>query len=261
MRWIAAGDSYSAGEGSTKATGKCGRNDLAIAVQARNLVDKDVPVDTFVHVACDGAVTDDIPSQIQSAESANGNQQFNLVTLSVGGNDIGFSKVLVDCIGGNLVPGGRRGCSFSDTDLLDRAKSLTARLVPLYQAIRHELAPHGALVIMGYPNLVADPAVWPQDECSGISKQDGATFRKIGEQLDATIGDAARQASATYVSLTAAFDGHEVCGQKEQWLNGFEFGVANRTLRPLGSFHPNDLGLAAGAQVLAAKLRSLYKGS
>src|SRR5436190_10914773 len=95
--WIAAGDSYSSGEGGPGAFGRCGRSDRAMAQQARALVADEIRIDAFAPVACTGAVIDDVPEQVQTAATPGG--AANLVTITIGGNDVGFAELLVDCVG------------------------------------------------------------------------------------------------------------------------------------------------------------------
>jgi lysophospholipase L1-like esterase len=261
VRWIAAGDSYSSGEGAPGSVGRCGRTDEAAAPLARVLVADDVALESFEHAACTGAVIDDVLDQLRNARGPD-EPRFNLVTLTIGGNDIGFSKVLVDCIGGDdlfdlATPGGT-GCDLSEDELLGRTVALTDRLVELYEQIIDELSPGGALVVLGYPNLTVDPSRWQRRLCQGIGSEDAALLRRVATALDEHVAEAVARVDAVYVPLIDTFDGHELCASRDEWINGLTLGIGNRTLRLTSAFHPNAAGQEAAAEVLAGVLLDLY---
>jgi len=211
-------------------------------------------------VACSGAAIDDVPEQLRTAAASSA--PANLVTITIGGNDVGFASVLADCLGVDdildRVFTGRRGCLLTEDELRSRAEALPARLVPLYTSIRSDLAKGSALVVIGYPSLFADPSEWLTPVCYGVSKSDAAMLRRVAVELDARIRDAATRSGATYVPMIDAFKDHELCGAQEQWINGLSSGVSNGTFRGQSTFHPNEAGQRAEAEVLARVLLRLY---
>jgi lysophospholipase L1-like esterase len=233
-----------------------------MAPLARGLLVDEVTIDAFAHVACSGAVLDDILPQVQAANASDGDGPFNLVTLTAGGNDVGFARILMDCLGvddvlGRSPQGGARGCDISEEQLMERVDALPDRLVTLYEGILDELAPGGALVVVGYPHLHADPARWPDDTCGGLSKSDARTLRSVAESVDRVTAAAAKEAGATYVSMLDAFEDHELCGPGDRWLNGITAGLTSGN--PLeGAFHPNELGEREEASLVAEVLRDQY---
>lgn len=115
IRWLAAGDSYSSGEGVEKTEGECQQAPAdAWAGKARvQLSDVLTVTDAnFNFVACSGATKND-PSNSQGpafTENAWSSQQFqayysggqyDLITLTFGGNDLRFYKKIKECIGLN----------------------------------------------------------------------------------------------------------------------------------------------------------------
>src|ERR1700750_3188712 len=89
-KYVALGDSYSAGNGanSTNLDSTCNRNTYAypyLLAQQKSLA--------LTFVACAGAVTSDvINSQVNSITS-----DTRLVTLTIGGQDIGFTDLIIAC--------------------------------------------------------------------------------------------------------------------------------------------------------------------
>ena len=262
VRWIAAGDSYAAGVGAPGNKGRCGITDAAMAPLARSLLDGDVAIDAFTHAACSGAVIDDVLGQVQATKAADAETSVNLVTVTVGGNDVGFAKVLEDCLGLDDVlgrsPGGRsRSCDVTEDELVGRVDALSDRLVALYTSIVAELEPHGVLIVVGYPQVYADPKHWPDATCEGMSKTDATILRAADAELDARTAKAAEAAGATYVSMLDTFEDHEVCGPATRFMNGVKLDRNG----PRASFHPNAAGEQAEAAAVADVLRTLYSGS
>lgn len=101
--FVATGDSYSSGEG-IPGTGDCAHSDLAYGPQVRDGLGNKVT--TFSFVACTGHLAEDLfnPRPGESDTSLwdwaglPGVGEADLVTLSFGGNDIGFADVLIDCL-------------------------------------------------------------------------------------------------------------------------------------------------------------------
>ena len=256
VRWIAAGDSYSSGAGVAGVPEPCREGEDAMAPRARALLAGDLEIDEFVHVACADAEIDQVLEQVRETSAEHPDERFNLVTLTVGGNDIGFAEVVADCLGEDdlrdrVTPGKHAGCDLTEGELVARVDSLRSRLVPLYQRILDQLAPGGALVVVGYPNLLSDPDEWDDDTCLGVSTSDAAMLRRVAAELDSRIAAAADEAGAVYLSVIDAFDGHEVCGSDDRWMNGI-------SLRRGASFHPSVEGHHAEGTLLAIALRELY---
>jgi lysophospholipase L1-like esterase len=254
IRWIAAGDSYSAGQGAPGAQAPCDLTEQAMAPRARDLISGDIVIDAFVHVACSDAVIDQVLAQVRAGSAKSPAEQFNLVTMTIGGNDLGFAQVVADCVGEDdlrdrVTRGKQAGCDVTEEELMTRVDALPSRLVPLYKAVLDELAPRGALVVVGYPNLFSDPAGWKDATCNLVSKSDAMMLRRVATALDARIAGAAKQVGATYVSVADEFKGHELCGPLERWMNGIAL---------KGSFHPTGKGYQAEGELLAKALRALY---
>ncbi|MCO5318556.1 MAG: SGNH/GDSL hydrolase family protein [Microthrixaceae bacterium] len=272
LTYAAIGDSYSSGEGTRDSGDECGRSPAAypelLAEQLRSEGRLEAASESteqsgpaFVFVACSGAEIPDVESQLDAL----GDQRFDLVTLTVGGNDVGFLDTLIDCVGADDVIGalldrdiGRaleRGCSFDETELEQRTGPLAEGLDELYERIVGEhLADDGRLVVLGYPQLFEDPSDWSAaegDSCDGFAKADAQLLRAAAEKLNATIRETAEGTErVVFVDQVPAFDGHGRCSE-EPWINGFE-------IRPrvLASFHPDESGHEASARAVSETIES-----
>ncbi|WP_312858443.1 GDSL-type esterase/lipase family protein, partial [Pseudonocardia pini] len=83
--YVALGDSYAAGVGA--GTGECGRTEASYPARYA------VGVRSFAFVACSGATTAGVLKDQVRAVS----RDTDLVTITVGGNDVGFVPVLARC--------------------------------------------------------------------------------------------------------------------------------------------------------------------
>lgn len=269
IRWLAAGDSFSSAEGLVGGDGDCVRSPLAYAPLAHDTLSLELEITEFAFVACTGARLDDFDAQLAEAlEERTDDPRFELITLTLGGNDAGFGLVLLDCLGFDdaarallapILGTERRECDVTRDELIDRVESLEQELVELYSFLADEVVtPDGEVIVVGYPNLLADPERWataPDDRCEGVRADDVETIRLTVDRLAETFEGAAEAVDrVSYLDVRGIFDGHELCSEAE-WLNGLITGISNRTFRIQGSFHPNEVGHQAMTDLLVAEIR------
>ncbi|GAA4617991.1 SGNH/GDSL hydrolase family protein [Saccharopolyspora hordei] len=222
--YAALGDSYASGVGTREYfddSGDCRRSPKAYA----QLWADSHGVSSFTFNACSGAVTDDVVANQLSGLSAD----TTLVTISIGGNDVGFADVIQDCLLGT-----DSGCDSAVSEGEEKARNeLPAKLDSTYAAIR-EAAPNAEVVVLGYPRLTE------LGDC-GIPLFSDAKRQRINDGSDVLAGvisERAQAAGFTYADTRDAFDGHGVCSS-EEWING----PSNPLVE---SFHPNVDGYAKG---------------
>ncbi|MGF1647682.1 MAG: SGNH/GDSL hydrolase family protein [Kineosporiaceae bacterium] len=222
--YVALGDSYSAGLGARSydpASGDCSRSSNAYPAMwaAAN-----APA-TFAFVACSGATTSDVRSEQLSALT----DATDLVTLTVGGNDVGFAPILATCVIGTdaACDGGLDTAAF----LIDTW--LPGALAGLYADIS-AAAPGASVVVVGYPRLF-DPAA---RSIGKLEPDEQRRMNELAERLNDRTEAAATQAGFRFVSVEDSFATHGV-GAPEPWVIGL-------TLRLNESFHPNAAGQSQG---------------
>jgi lysophospholipase L1-like esterase len=180
-----------------------------------------------------------------------------LITITIGGNDIGFADFLRTC--------GMSSCytAANEAMIRQRITDLEPQLVKTYQAIQAK-APGARLLAVGYPNLF--PETLLEQSCRGLTLFGGEQdfLRAMGDLLNDAVASAAQEVGAEYVDVRPIFAGHEVCGSQGGWLNGVSF--TGKIFNPLTgkfvkrlddeSFHPNEfgqrLGYAAAIQAFLA---------
>jgi lysophospholipase L1-like esterase len=200
-----------------------------------------------VSFACSGArvadlVTDDASRDESERRTAQvtrlaGAPDATLVLVTVGGNDVGFAKILRACTAQAHCQN-RQGTG-GDSPAA-RIDDLAMRLPDVYRRIK-QAAPGARVVVVGYPRLF--PARPGANTCAAldlIGPDEVPFLNALTDRLNGAISAAASQAGAGYVDVSDRFRGHEVSCRGEQWINHLRL-VTCRTC----SFHPNLLGQRA----------------
>jgi lysophospholipase L1-like esterase len=223
-KYVALGDSFSSGVGTNSYTlsTSCRRGVYAYPW----LVAQQRPNTVLAFVACSGATTSDVlANQIASVTP-----DTSIVTLTIGGNDIGFSDLIVQCT--------LAECSAA----LDRTRTslptvLGPRLDSVYAAIRSRAAT-ARVVVLGYPRMFSSAGCFGT---FGISSTERAKANQLADALDQLT--AARATAAgfgfTYKTAIVPFTGHAVCSSAA-WLNGLNL------FNTVESYHPNRSGNSLG---------------
>ena len=232
--YVALGDSYSSGVGTRSYVSdgtSCQRSTYAypslVAAQKGYAL-------TFK--ACSGAKIPDVTGQLGALSTGT-----RYVTLSVGGNDAGFSSVLTEC----AQPGWASNCDGAiNTAQSYINSSLPGALATLYSSIRSK-APNAKVVIVGYPR------VFNGEDCNAatfFSPAEETRLNQTADLLNSKLAAAAAARGFSFANPTSRFVGHAVCDDPE-WLNGLSNPVSE-------SYHPNRSGHSAGYLPLVAALLS-----
>lgn len=206
-QYVALGDSYASGNGTETRDLDygCYRSSKAYA----SLITKDHKRWSLDFEACSGATSDDvINNQLGSLGSGT-----DYVTVSMGGNDIGFAELILNC-----------GAYWDEAQCLQKVDEVNARidnelpgkLDTAYAAIR-TAAPNAKLIQVGYPRAFGDNLFcWA---ARGISATERDALNSVSDHLDRVIGGRAAIAGVTYLSVIEQFKGHDICSQ-EPYLQG-----------------------------------------
>jgi lysophospholipase L1-like esterase len=221
-RYVALGDSFSSGVGTGSYTlsRSCGRSTYAYP----SLVSRQRPKTALTFVACAGATTTSLMrTQIRSVSRGT-----DIVTLTIGGNDIGFGSLIVEC-------------TLSDcSKALNRTRSrltsvLRPRLDIVYRAIERR-APDARVVVLGYPRMFSRSGC---QDTPGINSIERSSANRLVDALDRLIASRATAFGFTYKSAIASFTGHATCSSNA-WVNGLDLASVSE------SYHPNRKGQRAG---------------
>jgi len=225
-RYVALGDSFSSGVGTGSYTlsSSCKRSVYAypylLAQQRANT--------SLSFVACSGATTNDLlSSQISALDSA----PTNIVTVTVGGNDIGFSGLIYQCTVADCSPA-------LDSTRASLESVLGARLDNVYATIRAHAAPGAKIVVLGYPHEFSSSSCFGS---FGVTATERTKANQLADALDAVIATHVANAGLgfTYKSALSTFVNHAVCSSTP-WLNGLNLFNTSE------SYHPNKAGHSSG---------------
>ena len=227
VQYVALGDSYSSGLGAGDYISSSDSCDRSTRAYPEQWAGEYTPA-SFVSVACAGATTADVLSSQVSALSA----RTTLVSITIGGNDAGFSSVMETCV-----------LSSTSTCLnaVSTAKAfvtsqLPAKLDATLQAIRAH-APAAKIVVLGYPDLYD---LSKSSTCIGLSTKDRTALNGGADALDSALATvAAKVSGSTFADVRGQFAHNEIC-DSSSWLNSVDiFAISS-------SYHPNASGQGLG---------------
>ena len=293
LDYLALGDSYSSGEGafSYRLGTDTNNNSCHSSLKAYPLL---LASDLFTktganNVACSGARIYDLlsnPSYSGQAEdgvaysyrSKNQIQQYlnsytpgylpqtnfashylpAAITVSVGGNDIGFGDLVSLCVAPhfNLHVTQANDCFDTYEDRLELAHTIDAQVTPLTTAFKklQAASPGSTIYVVGYPLIAVD-----NGSCAlnvHLNTRELAMIIEVTKQLNNALARAASTSGVSYVNIESALAGHRLCETKSHQVavngitagsdGGVKFGLGpfSAALNFIGqeSFHPNAFG-------------------
>src|SRR5580658_2175669 len=226
VHYVALGDSYSSGVGAGDYISSSGSCDRSTNAYPEQWADANSPA-SFVSVACSGATTADVLSSQVSALSAS----TTLVSITIGGNDAGFSSVMETCV---------LSSTSSCVNAVATAEAfvtsqLPARLDTTLQTIRAD-APSAKIVVLGFPDLYD---LSKSGSCIGLSTKDRTALNDGADDLDGALQAAAQANHDTFADVRGQFAGHEIC-DSSSWLHSVDiFAISS-------SYHPTAAGQDLG---------------
>jgi lysophospholipase L1-like esterase len=249
--YVALGDSYTSGPGiPQQVDAGCARSDhnYPSLVAARR------QVSGFDDVSCAGATT----AEMWQAQGTNAPQldavrrDTDLVTLQIGGNDVGFGPIIGTCA--RLAaqdPTGNpceRSYNAAGYDQLALAIVQTAPKVARVLRAVHARAPHARVVVVGYPDLLPDDGsgCFPQVP---FAQKDFPYLRDTEKRLNLMLRLVAGVNRAEYVDTYTPTAGHDMCkAPADRWIEPLQ------PAAPAAPAHPNAKGEDAMAQAVLERL-------
>jgi GDSL-like lipase/acylhydrolase family protein len=253
--WAGLGDSYAAGplipNQQLNPLG-CLRSDhnfahLAAAALGKSLAD----------ASCSGAKTNDMTAP-QNVTPGPNPPQFNaltsttqIVTLQIGGNDIGFTSIIQNCA--SATPFGhpcrdKYVVNGHDT-LADRIAATAPKVAAVLQGI-HTRSPDADVFVVNYAAILPETGIgcWPQVP---IAWADVAYLRGVAKALNAMLAQQAAGNGAEIVDDYSASIGRDACkSSSTRWVEPL---IPGNLAAP---FHPNARGEAGIAAVVVSAVSS-----
>ena len=252
--YVALGDSFTAGPlipVTDPASAGCQRSssNYPRALAAR------YQVVNFKDASCSGAATTHMFNPQTVAGGVNTPQldslepSSELVTLQIGGNDIGFAEIVTSCAA--LLP---LGTPCQDRFVRNGVDELRTRIANTAPAVDRVLdvirarSPNARIYLVGYPSLLPEmsPGCWP---FMPITPDDVGYLIGVEKDLNQMLSDVARQNGVTFVDTYGPSLLHDACQLPTvRWVEpavGFAMGAP---------VHPNAAGMAATAEQVATEV-------
>lgn len=262
LTYVALGDSFSSGEGNSPfaaetdtISNRCHRSTVAYPV----LLAGDPSLQLTLHSfrACSGATT----QTLVDGQYDNNNQldaingETDVITLTIGGNDVGFKDFASNCVLGNC----SETTSIFSTTYSKITDELPGKLDVLLGKLSAKLPANSTarVLVVGYPRMMPyDDSTWPN--CSYLSQEERVAIRRVTTRLNSVIAAAVYTHGYPFEFVDAdmildsvrvsPFAGHELCST-EGYFNGV-------SLPEIYSFHPNAQGHQAYAALIKRYLQS-----
>jgi lysophospholipase L1-like esterase len=180
----------------------------------------------------------------------------DIVTVGISGNDVGFVSLALGCIRlvGPPVEEPCRPDDLADDPIPARTAAAAIDLAAALQDIQ-ERAPDAAVYVVSYPASLPDTGVacWPYVP---ILPEDMPYLLQRYQEMNAMLEQVAAANGATYIDIYTPSIGHDACQLPGiAWVNGFV------VVPPSYPAHPNQLGLAASARVVASTIAADLVGA
>ena len=263
--YVALGDSYTAGPDipyPTGPTGGCGQSSssypyLVAHSLGLQLTDMSCSSATITSLTAPQPTGDGTnPAQLSALSTAT-----RVVTLGIGGNDVGWAGIITRCTELDLIPALIPGSATSDltpcqdyyspdgTDQIrQRIQAVAGQLAQALTQIRQR-APHARVYVVGYPDLFAAAG----SACAhtlGITAGDIAFLATEERRLNAMLQENARAAGDGYVDTYTPSTGHDVCApEASRWIEPLI------PAAPAAPLHPNAVGEQGMADVVAHAIK------
>ncbi|MFJ2716605.1 SGNH/GDSL hydrolase family protein [Streptomyces sp. NPDC087437] len=245
--YVSLGDSYTSGPGIPRQVdANCGRSDSNYP----SIVAAERKAASFEDVSCAGATTEEMwkPQGSNDAQLNALRKDTDLVTVQIGGNDVGFGSIIATCAQlGSQQPTGdpcRRHYASSGIDRLTLDIARTAPKVDRVLRAVHARAPHARVLVVGYPDLLPDDGsgCFPSVP---FASQDFPYLRDTEKRLNTMLRLVAAWNHAEYVDTYRPTVGHDMCkSPADRWIEPLQ------PASPAAPAHPNARGEEAMARAV-----------
>ncbi|WP_329086535.1 SGNH/GDSL hydrolase family protein [Actinomadura citrea] len=185
-----------------------------------------------------GVDTGTVPPQLDALTASTA-----LVTLTIGGNDVGLVGIAQDCA--TLDPTATPCKGEFEEQVAQRTRDFGPKLSAVLDGIRAR-SPKARIVVTGYGLYIKQNGCWPVQP---VLPTDANFLQGSVNAMNDVIRQQTTAHGGTYVDLVTPSAGHDACqSSSRRWVEGY---VPVHAAAPL---HPNAQGEAAYAAVLGGVL-------
>lgn len=200
---------------------------------------------------------DDLPLQLDVFNGIKGTVDY--VTLSVGGNDVEFAKIITTCATKSTYLGSNK-LEKKFEDLWQNFNTIKTKIKNVYTDICAK-APSADVIVVGYPQLLE-----PNGKGVAISKKEATLVNtnvsKFNDELEKIVEDCQKEDKKVhFVDVEGEFSGHQAYSS-DAWINKIYLGHKSQELDDCSvasdySVHPNEEGAKAYARCVNAKIAEI----
>ncbi|WP_439033023.1 SGNH/GDSL hydrolase family protein [Gordonia terrae] len=168
-----------------------------------------------------------------------------LITVSIGGNDMRWNAVLSQCRTPAFTD---RRCRYNrhlDNEVRSRIALMENRVTPALKAIRAK-APNAQIIVVGLGGFIGVTGCWP---LVPLSDPDARWMREVFNRANGALWRASTKVGATFIDANRRSAGHDACNLVNPW---YESALSNRIALP---FHVNQAGAVAFAAMVNGAIR------
>lgn len=282
--YVAIGDSYASGEGTGSyfaATDRprsqgaaaprnlCRRSPIAYPYLVLGALERRGDEPALRDVACSGATTGDLldhwqftdtPPQVEALDPV-----VRVITIQVGGNDLGFGAVLDRCVDVKIVHERTPCAEDVRSRVATESATVAGALDRAFGAVRLR-APNATVLVLGYPLIfeLDELPIGTKKRCAHVRRDDVIAIIEANVALNRLVEDAASRLGLTFLPLDRLFDDHGLCGRSDDWINGMTLDLPRRSERTIStesvspvsrdSFHPSPRAHEAIAEAVVSGL-------
>ncbi len=252
--YVALGDSFTSGPFIPVQDGSwCARSNSNYP----SLTAHSLTPESFRDISCGSATTNDMwrpqPGMDNPAQLDALKENTTLVSLGIGGNDIGFGEIIKNCTYAlRPIPDGnpceRRYTAGGVDELEERILQTAPKVADVLKEI-HERSRNARVLVVGYPAFLSEKS----EDAEGCKTSlrmpvgDIPYLRDTMRSLNTMLSHEAKAAGATYVDTYTRTVGHDACQPRDdRWVEGM---VPVNPLQAM-AFHPNAKGEAGMAEAV-----------
>lgn len=292
LNYVALGDSFTAGFGVGPYSQQPAPGCYQSEQNYPHLVAAKLEL-TLTDASCSGAVTANIIDTPQTTITGEGTAPVqsesltadtDIVTVTIGGNDLGFSDIATNCAAatasGPTYSGYWTCKEFYDlpaNDLKAKIDTIVAPALAKTYALIKSKAPKAKIFVIGYPALAPDADNTPAEGCFRslwysnafpFTAADTAMIHAVEVEMGAAIKAQAEAAGAVFVPTLAQSLAHSACAAADTaYIEGVTLSsdadpeaIKARGLQSgdiaVGALHPNARGIAFLDEVVAEAISS-----
>ena len=190
------------------------------------------------------------------------NSSVDYVTLTIGGNDVDFAGIILQCAGSTYLH--YNGLNNKISKLWENFSVTKANIKKTYQDIATAAGSQATIIVAGYPQLLDKDG-----KGALISKEEATTVNtnvsKFNAELQTIVNECRTSGmNIEFVDVEDEFnkDGGHQAFSSDPWINEIKYGAQTEDLKQLQwtsaySVHPNEAGAQAYARCVNAKIEEV----